>query len=73
MYHVPLAFPCVYGRDNEKSENEDGENGSENFTVGETTEIDCFLVYDLLLLAEDLRMIGIFLKYVKKGSEGECR
>ena len=33
--HVPMAFQHVHGGSNERSENGDGENGSEIFRVGE--------------------------------------
>ena len=29
MYHVPLAFQCIYERSDEIGENEDGKEGSE--------------------------------------------
>ena len=29
LYHVSLAFQCVYGRSDERSENGDGEEGRE--------------------------------------------
>ena len=35
MYHVPLAFQCIYGCSDERGENGDGEEENEVFGGGE--------------------------------------
>ena len=44
MYHVPLAFLCIYGHSN-GVENGDGEEGSEILRGGKRVEIAWPLVY----------------------------
>ena len=44
LYHVLIAFQCVYGRSIEKGENWDGEDGSEISGGGERVEITWPLV-----------------------------
>ena len=39
MYHVPLAFQCIYGCSDARSENKDGEEGSEISEGGKIVEI----------------------------------
>ena len=39
VYHVPLAFQCIYGCSGERSENGDGEEGIDISVVGWRGEI----------------------------------
>ena len=39
VYHVPLAFQCIYGCSDERGENGDGEEENEVFGGGERVQI----------------------------------
>ena len=64
MYHVPLAFQCIYGCSDERGENGDGEEGSKWRLPG-------FLDADDLVLCEEseenLRaMVGHFIEVCRR-------
>ena len=44
MYHVPLAFQCIYGCSDERGEDGDGKEGSEIPRGGKRVEIALPLV-----------------------------
>ena len=46
LYHIPLAFQYMYGLSEERSENKDGEDGSEISRGGERIEITLLLYAD---------------------------
>ena len=77
MYHVPLAFQCIYGYSDEGSESGIGKEGSE--IPGERSEWrlpDLLYTYDLVLCGEsgeDLwAMVGSFDKVCRRGLIKMC-